>query len=156
MINQDVLQEYMNRIYRFSLIILKNKEDAEDVSQEVIYRFLTKVPDGLSKDEEIAWLYRVAVNLCHDMRKNSWYKKRIPLSEMEQIGEFKKERDESVLESIRELPVKYSEIIILYYYEGYSVKEIGELLNKKENTIYSLLARGRKILEKKLKEDYNE
>ena len=48
------------------------------------------------------------------------------------------------------LPERYKLVIYLHYYEGYTAKEIGKLLNKKENTIYSLLSRGREQLKLEL------
>ena len=51
-----------------------------------------------------------------------------------------------VLEAVLSLPEKYKDVIYLHYYEGYSAYEIGTILKKKENTVYSLLSRGRGIL----------
>ena len=56
------------------------------------------------------------------------------------------EEHKEVLEAVLSLPPKYKDAIYLHYYEGYSASEIGNILNKKENTVYSLLSRGRKIL----------
>ena len=55
-----------------------------------------------------------------------------------------------VLDAVRALPTKYKDVIYLHYYEGYSAAEIGNLLGKKENTVYSLLARGRTMLREAL------
>ena len=55
-----------------------------------------------------------------------------------------------VLEAVLALPVKYKDAIYLHYYEGYSAGEIGRILGKKENTVYSLLSRGRTMLKKAL------
>ena len=57
------------------------------------------------------------------------------------------------MEAVYQLPTKYKEIIYLYYYEEYSVKEIAVLLHKKEATVKSLLRRGRERLSMVLKED---
>ena len=55
-----------------------------------------------------------------------------------------------VLEAVLSLPGKYKDVIYLHYFEGYSAAEIGTILSKKENTVYSLLSRGRAMLKKKL------
>ena len=65
-----------------------------------------------------------------------------------EAGEY--ENDHEVLEAVLSLPVKYKDAVYLHYYEGYSAAEIGNILGKKENTVYSLLSRGRMLLRKKL------
>lgn len=54
------------------------------------------------------------------------------------------------MEAVLSLPVKYKDVIYLHYYEGYSAVEIGKIIGKKENTVYSLLSRGREMLKGKL------
>ena len=61
-----------------------------------------------------------------------------------------------MLEAVYELPAKYKDIIYLYYYEEYSIKEIARLFHKKEATVKSLLRRGRERLGRSLKEDYED
>ena len=55
-----------------------------------------------------------------------------------------------VLEAVLSLPVKYKDAIYLHYYEGYSAAEVGGIIGKKENTVYSLLSRGREMLKERL------
>ena len=104
----------------------------------------------LKAEHEKAWLLRVAINACKDYLKNFFRHNVISLdllSEMEaQIPEDHRE----VLEAVLSLPSKYKDVIYLYYFEEYSAAEIGKILGKKENTIYSLLSRGRIMLKKKL------
>ena len=60
------------------------------------------------------------------------------------------EEHREVLEAVLALPGKYKDVIYLHYYEGYSAFEIGRILGKKENTVYSLLSRGRGMLKEEL------
>ena len=64
-------------------------------------------------------------------------------------------KDRTVLNKVMQLPLKYREIIYLYYYENYNTIEISSMINKKESTVRSLLSRGRIILKKELKEEYD-
>ena len=59
-----------------------------------------------------------------------------------------------VLEAVLSLPEKYKDAIYLHYYEGYTAAEIGRILGKKENAVYSLLSRGREMLREKLGGDW--
>lgn len=64
------------------------------------------------------------------------------------------ESQSDILEKVLELPDKYRIVIHLYYYEEYSVREISEITGAKESTVQTRLQRGRKLLEKKLKEEH--
>ncbi|MEG0115519.1 MAG: sigma factor-like helix-turn-helix DNA-binding protein, partial [Hydrogenoanaerobacterium sp.] len=55
-----------------------------------------------------------------------------------------------ILHTVLSLPAKYKDIIYLFYYEGYSALEIAKILGKNENTVYSLMSRGRALLKEKL------
>jgi len=63
------------------------------------------------------------------------------------------ETDTEVLSAVRSLPEKYSTVLHLHYYEGYSIKEIGTLLGLPAATVGTRLARGRKRLREMLKEE---
>jgi len=64
-------------------------------------------------------------------------------------------KDNNVLNQVIKLPLKYREIIHLYYYEGYTTVEISNIVDRKEATVRSLLSRGRNMLKKELKEEYD-
>lgn len=67
-VQEDKINEYYTMIYRFSFMHLKNLHDAEDVTQEVFYKYLTKSPAFECKQKEKAWLFQVAMNMC----RNYW------------------------------------------------------------------------------------
>jgi len=151
---EDKLREYIESVYKFSLINLKNKSDAEDVCQEVMYKYLINKPKFDNDKAAISWFYKVTINLCHDIQKSTWYKNVFSLEKLHSEDHFYSDNtDNTIIETIKALPNKYSEVIFLYYYQGYSAAEIAEILNKRENTIYSRLNRGREMLKEKLKED---
>ena len=74
----------------------------------------------------------------------------VPLELLSDVAEEVPENHAEVLEAVLSLSDKYKDVIYLHYYEGFSAAEIGKILGKKENTIYSLLSRGRRILREKL------
>ena len=67
---------------------------------------------------------------------------------------LQKERSREIMESVMKLPVKYREVIHLFYYQQMSIKEIALATGRKESTVTSQLTRGRDILKKNLKEEY--
>ena len=67
---------------------------------------------------------------------------------------FEEDKDQILVEAVMELPAKYRIVIHLFYYEDYSVSEIGEILNVSQSAIKNRLLRARKMLKEKLKEDW--
>lgn len=150
-ISQD-LECYGNMLLRLAYSYMKNIYDAEDVVQEVFVQLIKNIAIFESDDYKKHWLICVARNICKNKLKSAWFKKHIELTEMPYYDEYK---DTTVLNKVMELPLKYREIIYLYYYENYNTVEISSIINKKESTVRSLLSRGRIILKKELKEEYD-
>ena len=93
-----------------------------------------------------AWLIRVTINLCRDeLRKSS----NIVLCESP-LPKDAAEKEDSVLDVVRALPENYRNAIYLHYYEGYTAKEIGKILDAKPNTVLSWLSRGRAALKEEI------
>ncbi|MCH5252957.1 MAG: sigma-70 family RNA polymerase sigma factor [Lachnospiraceae bacterium] len=149
------LDLYGNDILRLAFSFLKRREDAEDIVQDTLIRFMQS--GGVFENEEQmkAWLLRVAANLCRDYLKSAEKKKTVALPEGYDVAaeELLPEGESEVLKAVMALPEKYRSAIHLYYYEEYSTKEIAEILSKKEVTVRSLLKRGREKLENMMKGD---
>ena len=146
------LETYGNTLYRLAYSYMKNMHDAEDIVQEVFIQLLKNIDIFENNDQKKSWLICVTRNICKNKLKSSWFKKKEELIEMPYYDEYK---DTTVLDTVMKLPVKYREIIFLYYYEGYKTAEISEITNQKESTVRSLLHRARNILKKSLKEEYD-
>lgn len=147
------LQELSDKAYRYALLVVKNRDDALDVMQETMYRYIVKKPEFADEKAETAWIYRVASNLSRNILMNSWYRKRVDIADdawKNVTADDDKESDDSILQAVHRLPKKYSDVIYFYYYEGYSASEIAAILGIKEGTFYSRIARARKLLRRKL------
>ena len=144
------IHTYADMVQRICLCHVKNYADTEDLFQTVFLKYMLYEGAFESEEHKKAWLIRVTGNACKDyLRTNFWKRNQT----IETIACFAASADEShqeVLEAVLNLPEKYKDVIYLHYYEGYSAVEIAKILDKKENTIYSLLNRGRKILKEKL------
>lgn len=146
------LEKYKNTVFRDAYSYCGNKSDAEDISQEVFLKFYTLDRVFQSENEEKAWLIRVTVNKCKDIFKSSWYKTKTSLEECREVYSMNESQSE-LIDVLMSIPEKYRIVIHLYYYEQYSVKEISEITSRKESTVQTHLQRGRKLIEKKLKEE---
>ena len=141
---EDFVTRHENRIYRIAIAIMGNKADAEDIMQDVFLKVLeNKAPQFESDEHETAWLTRTTVNHCRNRLRSHWWKKTEPLLD---IYPAKDDEQQELLETVNALPAKYRIVIVLFYYEGYSTKEIAETTNQKESTVRSQLARARHML----------
>lgn len=143
---------YGDMVRRLCVLHLKNRQDTEDVFQTVFLKYLLHDAPFASKEHEKAWLVRVTVNACRDVLRSFFRKSSVPLELAEELSA--EEEDREMLRAVLELPPKYKDAVYLYYYEGYSAAEIGKILQKKENTVYTWLARGREILRQRLGGDW--
>ena len=135
---------------RLCLIHLKNDADTEDIFQTVFLKYALSSAAFESDEHEKAWLIRVTINACKDLLKSLFHRRTVPLDEiLEQPTEMREDHKE-VLEAVLSLPQKYREVVYLHYYEGYTAPEVGKILGKKANTVYTLLTRSRQLLRKKL------
>lgn len=144
---EQLLDKYSDMVMRITFQIVKNRTDAEDVCQEVFLKLFSLKRVFESEEHQKAWLIRVAINKSKDLVKSSWFKKRAELTEVQAVYE---DSHISVLEEVMKLPIKYRNVIYLHYYEGYSAKEISEILKCKENTVLSQLSRGRTKLKESM------
>ena len=140
------VEQYSDMIKRICLYHLKNAADTEDVFQTVFLKYLLYEGNFEGPEHEKAWFIRVTLNVCKDYLKSFFRHSALPLEELaEEAASIPPEQTE-VLDAVLALPPKYKDVIYLHYYEGYSAGEISRILGKKENTVYSLLSRGRTML----------
>ena len=143
---EQVYRTYGPSLYRFCLLQMKNPADAEDVLQEVFCKRLYRAPAFASPDHERRWLFRVALNQCRDAWKRS-SRSDLPL---EAASAAVTPEELGLLDHVAALSEPQRTAIHLHYYEGYSAPEIGDLLGKNPNTVYTLLTRARALLREKL------
>ena len=137
-------------VRRLCLVHLKNPADTEDIFQNVFLKYVLSPVVFESPEHEKAWLIRVTLNACRDLVKSFFRSRTVPLEELlDQPAPLSEERRE-VLEAVLALPQKYRDAVYLHYYEGYTAAEIGKLLGKNTNTVYTLLTRAREQLRKTL------
>ena len=147
---EEALEQYGDRVYRLALTRTGHVQDAEDVTQTVFLQYARVLEKGQTfgcEEHRKAWLLRVTINQSKNLFASAWFRHRAPLTE--EIC-FTQEAYSEIYFAVQSLPEKYRTVIYLYYYEGYAVKEIAQVLGKKENTVKSLLKRGREQLRKEI------
>ena len=126
---------HFKAIYRVCYAFLKNVQDAEDCTEDVFVKAMTCGISFENERHERAWLTTTAMNLCKD-RLRHWWRRVVPMEE--ELPEREAE-DDGLLDAVSALPVKYKEIVWLYYYEGYRTEEIAAMLGRPASTVRNQL-----------------
>jgi len=166
-----LLHAHKDRVFSYSFYVLRNREDAEDVTQEVfikLWRYLEKI----DTDRSAAWLMKVAHNQCISLvrKRNKSLRERKVLDDTvvetlpakadtdthPELALQQREIQKTLLSALEKLPVKTRSIMILHYYHGLKYQEIEEIVDTKVNTIKVEVHRGKKLLKKILEKEFPE
>ena len=145
-------ERHLDMVYRIALNWLKRPADAEDAAQNVMLRLWRTDAAFAGEDHLRHWLARVAVNESRRIAAHPWRRRAVSLEEAREPVFQDRERRE-LYEAVMGLPAKYRVPLYLYYYEGYAVAEIGEILGLKPSTVQTRLSRGREKLKTMLTEE---
>lgn len=144
---EEIVSRWADMVLRIGYTWTGNIQDAQDVSQTVLLKLLVSPRRFDSEERERAWVLRVAVNCCKDLKKSAWFRRRLPL---ENAGaatvELPEAEDSLVLQAVQALPEKYRQAVYLRYYEEYGVEEIAELMGCRAPQVSTYLYRGKQKL----------
>ena len=139
-----LIMDNKDGMYRLAFSILRNDADAQDAVSEAIVLAFEKCHQLRKRSSAKSWLMQILVNSSKKIAVQS--NKYVLLEneiQYEQAGEFK---DDDMWETVMELDEEFREVVVLYYYEQFSVREIGKMLRVPEGTVKSRLARAREKL----------
>ncbi|WP_439875256.1 sigma-70 family RNA polymerase sigma factor [Bacillus mycoides] len=163
---EDLIDEIMNKygqeILKLVYSYVNNKEVAEDLTQDIFVKCYKSLHTYKGNSNLKTWLWRIAINHCKDYLK-SWYNKKVIVTEGDftYIGSQKESVEQTVIQNaedsrlasaVMNLPIKYREVIYLFYYEELSIKEIATVIEVKESTIKTRLKKAKELLKKGLEE----
>lgn len=154
----DRYRRHADTVYRLCYLLLRNTEDADDAVQSVFLKLFNYKGSFQDTEHEKAWLIVTARNTCKDMLKSWWRSRRRDLDVLPEKTCWPHDDHDKrdVLERLLRLPDTYRTVLYLYYYEGYSVKEMSAMLKRKESTLQTQLAKGRERLKTELGGIYGE
>ena len=145
----ELFTRFADDVYRFAYSCTRHAADAEDVCQSVFCR-LAEGRTELEPGREKAWLLTCAANACKNRFRFLRRWEGLPLEAAEAVPD---ESGRAVLEAVLSLPEKYRAPVHLYYYEGYSQKEIAEILGLRLTAVQTRMQRARAILKEVLRDD---
>lgn len=143
-------QELMNISYGYT----KSKDDSLDIIQNVFTKLVNNPKQFNNLNEEKYWLIRVTINECKDfLRKKS----RRPIVNADLVNSFAKTDSEDeqlhyVADVVKTLPEKYRVVLILFYWDSLSIKEIASVLKVSEDAVKKRLERARNLIKQEMEE----
>ena len=141
---EEVMEAFADTVTRLAYLRMGNEQDAKDIFQNVFLKLYTQTMEFHDSQHGKAWLIQTTIHACADEHRKFWRKHHIRLDEAFAQVEDVQERNE--LYELMELVPDHRNALYLYYYEGYSIREISRLMNARENTVKSWMRRGKQEL----------
>ena len=151
----EIISEYSPMVYRLACARCGNPADAEDIYQEVFFRFFRTNPRIESAEHMKAWVIRTTIHTSINLLRSAWRRRFRPLPDGYDAPSPAKEENPRLKElrsALKRLPEKQRVAIHLYYYEELSTEKIAEITDEKPSTVRSQLKRGREKLKSLLME----
>ena len=150
---EQIMDLYGNMVYRLAYAKTHSRADADDIFQEVFLRYFQKRPIFESEEHRKAWLLRVTINRAKSHFASAWFRHTVPL---EECAGFVAPEEQRLDDAMGMLRSGDRQLLHLFYYEQLSVREIADLLERKEATVRTQLTRARQRLGKLLKGEMND
>lgn len=158
----EIMNQYGQEILQLTYSYVNNRAIAEDLTQDIFVKCYKSLHTYSGKSKLRTWLWRIAINHCKDFHR-SWYHKNVVIAgeEMPSNGTkrelveqtvIQKEEDDELISAIMTLPIKYREVIYLFYYEEMPLKEIAVVTDTGINTVKTRLRRAKELLKERLEE----
>lgn len=148
---QTAVDMYSDTVYRIALSHTHNRQDADDIYQEVFLLLCRKNPEFNDAEHMKAWLIRCTLNYC----KRTAHKNSVRLRESNTYTDtgicFERDDENAVFEAIGKLKKQYSTVVMLFYFEDMSIEQIAKTIGVRQGTVKSRLSRARRLMEEMLK-----
>lgn len=152
---ENVINEYSGLLYRTCFLMLRSKQDVEDVMQETFIKYMTAPCEFLSEAHKKSWLLKVSQNKCKNLLRFHKIHSYVQLEELEDFLPANEHVEKMEVEDffdISNLNYKYKSVVMLYYIEGYSVGETANILGISNSAVKMRLKRAREILRMSIEE----
>lgn len=154
---QMLIHEEKEKMYRMAYMYMRNEDDALEVFQESLYKALNSINSLKNNDYFSTWLMRILINTAIATLKKKQKIVFISNELLDQIGDaqyFQSEEHLDLLQAMDEVEEKYKTVLLLRFYQDYTVKQIAAFLDCPEGTVKTNIHRGLEILRSKLKGVY--
>ena len=154
---EEIYRRNIDRVYRIAYLRLGNRADAEDAAQNVFTRFMRSPRAFRDAEHEKAYFITAARNESVSILRNPWHTRRTDFRDLPEQGSENPQSDGAVIRALCRLPRTHREVLYLFYFEGYSSREIASMIGRSESAVRSRLQsardRLRPILQHELEEE---
>lgn len=153
---QRLISAYQPELLRVCYFYLRDRMLAEDAVQETFVRVWRKLDSYHEDGREKAWLYRIAINCCRDTQRTGWFRRMLPVGAPQLFPQESVTVSEEAIAlnmAIHDLPLRLKEVILLHYYQNFTLTEIAEILAISQPAVSDRLKRARRRLCDALRED---
>lgn len=150
---ERLMTQYGDSLLRICYMLLHDRDLAKDATQDSFlkaYRSLDSLRKGNS---EKAWLMRIAINTCKDLRRSRWWRfidHGITPDDLPEMGQEDENPDSTPLLAVMNLPEKYRQVVLLHFYQGMTSSEIAQILGLTASTVRTRLMRAKDRLHEQL------
>ena len=142
-----LMAQHKSDLMRVCYVYLADEALAEDAVQETFVKAYRALESFRGEAKERTWLTSIAVNVCKDMKRDSWFRlfdRRVTLDALpEPVQQSLTPWDGELLEDVMNLPIKEKDVVLMYYYQGMTVEEIAEALKISKATVSNRMAKAR-------------
>ena len=144
---EAAVEQYTTYLLKLSYLYVKDKQVAEDIVQDTFVKIYAQFGNTIEVEKVKSYIVTMTINRCRDYFR-SWHYKKVQLSEMldRQEKDVHNTEQLNMSQSIMQLPVKYREVIILYYYDEQGITDISNILKIPVGTVKTRLQKGRQLL----------
>ncbi|MBR3428864.1 MAG: sigma-70 family RNA polymerase sigma factor [Clostridia bacterium] len=156
---ERLMDWYGDEIKRFCTLQLKDSFQAEDAAQDTFVKAWKALDTFRNDSSEKTWLIRIAVNTCRDYQRTGWFRhmdRRITPEDLPERAEEMRFPDGEVSGAIASLPAKLRMVILLRYYEGFTVQETANISGVSAATAKRRIRKANQLLQKKLERWYDD
>ena len=150
----DVIEAYQSTVYGIALTRVKNRDDADDIFQEVFLAYFRRKPAFREEEHRKAWLINAALN-CTKKCLRQRARAGVPMEELPgEIIAFDAPADTALYDALCALAEPYCTVLHLFYFEDMPVERIAKALGRRAGTVRMQLTRGRALLRENLKGEF--
>ena len=153
---EELIDAYGDDLLRLCLLYLGDRQLAEDAFQITMTKAWQQLSSFRGESGVKTWLSRIAANTCRDAMRSGWFRMRKrsqPLDTLFDLSAPQEDEASAVRDAVLQLPGKYREVVVLYYFEDMKLREIAELLRLPVNSVSTRLRRARGLLAEALGEE---
>ena len=149
------IEMYADAILKTCYLYLSDLQQAEDAMQDTWIK-AWKHMDDHERDHirsEKAWLLRIAINTCKDYRRTAWFRhidRKRALEDLPDRFTMTEPVDRSMTWIVMDLPDKYKRVVLLYFYQGLTIRETAEVLGMSTTTVHRRLQKAEDLLKNAL------